>query len=714
MANISTAIELLDRVSSPINGIISSISNMIFAYEDAGRAMSNGFDTAPIDDSTRSIEQQADEMDDLERNIEDTQREQENLNRAIQGGESAMDGLLGKATALVAAMGIGKIASEAIDFASDLQEVQNVVDVAFGNSSKTIDEWATTTLEAYGLNELSAKKFAGTLGAMLKSSGLSGKEVDEMSMKITELAGDMASFYNLEGEDAFGKLRAGISGETEPLKQLGINMSVANLEAYALSQGLETAYNEMSQSEQLMVRYNYLLQATSDAQGDFSRTVDSYSNQGKLLSENWKAFTGAVASNALPYLAGMFTKLNELISYLSNNMGGLVGMVETIASAISNLIDLAVDFAMFFSDNWSVIEPIVMGIVTALGLYYGAMLLYNTVTKASAWITAAKAFADTVHAASQKMAAGETFAATAAQLGFNAALLACPITWVVLGIIAGVVALVLLCNWIAKATGAANSGIGIIVGALTVAAAFIGNLFIALINFAIDAFVVLWNFIASFASFFATVFNDPVNASYRLFFDFVDSVLALLKGLASAIDALFGSDLAGSVQGWRDSLGEWVDEKYGKGTEIMAKLNGEDWHLDRFEYDSAWNAGVELGDSFGDGVGDALGNLDGDLSEVFDQSAYDDLAGEIPANIKDTAENTGAMSESMELSSEDLKYLRDIAERDVVNRFTTAEIKVEMTNNNNISSDMDLDGVVEYLVIGVNEALEKAAEGVHA
>ena len=173
----------------------------------------------------------------------------------------------------------------AIDYASDLAEVQNVVDVAFGESSEKINEWAKTTLNAYGLNQLSAKRYAGTMGAMLKSAGLSGDAVDTMSMRITELSGDMASFYNLSGDEAFGKIRAGISGETEPLKQLGINMSVANLEAFALSQGIKTAYADMSQGQQVLLRYNYLLQTTADAQGDFARTSDSYANQTKLLQE---------------------------------------------------------------------------------------------------------------------------------------------------------------------------------------------------------------------------------------------------------------------------------------------------------------------------------------------------------------------------------------------------------------------------------------------
>ena len=175
--------------------------------------------------------------------------------------------------------------------------------------------YCKTTLNKFGLNELSAKKFAGTMGAMLNSAGLAGDKVVQMSTGIAGLAGDMASFYNLNPEEAFMKLRAGISGETEPLKQLGINMSVANLEAFALSQGITKTFNKMSQAEQMTLRYNYLMKATADAQGDFSRTSDTFANQQKLLNENWLRLTSTIATYLLPALAKVFQVANALINF---------------------------------------------------------------------------------------------------------------------------------------------------------------------------------------------------------------------------------------------------------------------------------------------------------------------------------------------------------------------------------------------------------------
>ena len=198
--------------------------------------------------------------------------------------ESALKKISIAAIAAKAGQALLKLGKDAIQAASDLEEVQNVVDVTFGSSSKQVDAWAKNAIKQFGLTETQAKKFASTIGAMMKSLGVSGTAVTEMSENLAGLAADMASFYNLDFDTAFQKIRSGISGETEPLKQLGINLSAANLEAFALSKGLEKTYKNMSSSEQAMLRYEYLMQATADAQGDFARTTDGLANGSRLLA----------------------------------------------------------------------------------------------------------------------------------------------------------------------------------------------------------------------------------------------------------------------------------------------------------------------------------------------------------------------------------------------------------------------------------------------
>lgn len=310
---------------------------------------------------------------------------------------------------------IKTVTKQGVELASSLTEVQNVVDTAFGQSSKQVDQWASTALDKFGLSELQAKQFTGTLGAMLKSSGISSKYLVQMSQNLTALSGDFASFFNLDHEDAFNKIRSGIAGETEPLKQLGINMSVANLEAFALSKGITTAYKDMDQASQVMLRYAYLMEVSKDAQGDFAKTLDtSYANQKRLLTTNLSQMMANLASKSLPVLTKGIKLLNDYVGKIDVNkigdfiaeklgaafdlvsrygpmaidaiksLGGWVldafskikpGLSWFVTEALPAGIDTVSRFARFIIDNWSHIGPIIAGIATTAGLLAAKLLL---------------------------------------------------------------------------------------------------------------------------------------------------------------------------------------------------------------------------------------------------------------------------------------------------------------------------------------------------
>lgn len=282
------------------------------------------------------------------------------------GDSSAMAGVLGGAVGALtvafvqlaiqgiqmAIQAIKEFIVNGVELASELKEVQNVVDVTFGEGSKEIDKFARDSAKAFGLTELQAKKYSSTLGAMFKSMQLGEEATKTMSRNMTQLAGDMASFYNLDIDTAFEKLRSGISGETEPLKQLGINLNVANLEAYALAEGITTAYNEMSMAEQATLRYNYILQATADAQGDFARTQDSYANASRNLENSLDSAGAKLGQGFLPVLtdaketaSGLMDKFSPLIELIGSVLGGTLSDVGkviefTVLKPLEGLLDL--------------------------------------------------------------------------------------------------------------------------------------------------------------------------------------------------------------------------------------------------------------------------------------------------------------------------------------------------------------------------------------
>ncbi|MBO6092520.1 MAG: hypothetical protein J6P40_02680 [Oscillospiraceae bacterium] len=262
-----------------------------------------------------AIEQVTEE---LKRNGQQWEKDAEKSTDSIS---DSFSGMLKKIAAGFSAAKIGQmllnLGKDAIQAASDLEEVQNVVDVTFGADANKIESWAKNAGEQFGLTETQAKRFTSTLGAMMKSAGLTGSQIADMSTDMAGLAADMASFYNLDFDTAFDKIRAGISGETEPLKQLGINMSVANLNAYALQQGLSKTFDQMSQGEQVMLRYQYLMRATSDAQGDFSRTSDGYANSLRTLETNIESLKTKLGEVLLPVISDVVSGINDMVSALT-------------------------------------------------------------------------------------------------------------------------------------------------------------------------------------------------------------------------------------------------------------------------------------------------------------------------------------------------------------------------------------------------------------
>ena len=264
------------------------------------------------------------------------------LTKSLKGFAAAMGVAFGVAA-------IVKFGKAAIKVASDLVEVQNVVSVTFKEATDQINEFAKTAARGYGLSELAAKRYTGTMGAMLKSMGFGTQAAANMSIEMAKLAGDMASFYNLTTDEAFAKIRSGISGETEPLKQLGVNLSVANLEQYALTQGIKTGYNALTEQNKALLRYNYLLDVTADAQGDFARTSNTWANQIKVVGLQFETLKTTLGGAFITVLTPVLRMVNQLLGSLNaaavvfaNFIAAVTGtqqQVTTGAGAATEAID---------------------------------------------------------------------------------------------------------------------------------------------------------------------------------------------------------------------------------------------------------------------------------------------------------------------------------------------------------------------------------------
>lgn len=650
-----------------------------------------------------------------ERYIRDNVDEQGRFNREIEEGTNEANSLMQTIKGAVAAYATIQTLSTALNLSDQLTSTTARLNL--------MNDGLQTTQDLQNMIYLSAERARGSyqatadavskLGLMAGDAFGSSEEIiafmeqvnKQFTIAGTEAAGIDAAMLQLTQAMGSGVLRG---EEYNSILEQAPNIIQAIADYMEVPKG---QLKDMAAEGQITAD---IVKAAMFAAAD--ETNAKFESMPKTFSQIWASFQ----NTALMAFQPVLQRMNEIANseafqeFVNNAIEGL----SVVAGIALEIFDLLVGVAGAVADNWSWLSPIIYGVAAALAVYYGWQLAVNAINAITKGIHIAMAIAQMIHAAATGALTAATAAEIAAQNGLNAALYACPIVWIIVLIIALIALFYAAVAAVNKFAGTSVSATGIICGVFMVAAAFIGNLFVTLINFVIDIFVVLWNFIAAFANFFANVFTDPVGAVARLFFDLVDTVLSLLQSLASAIDTIFGSNLAGAVQGWRDSLGGWVDDTFGKGTEVMAQLNANDMHLGRFEYSSAWDAGY----SFGEGIDESIANFD--PSSLFDTNVpgADDYAnlsnygsgiGGIGSGVDDIAGNTGKIADSMDITEEDLKYLRDIAEQEAVNRFTTAEITIEQTNHNTVSGKMDLDGIVSGLTDAANEAVDRIAEGVH-
>lgn len=441
-------------------------------------------------------------------------------------------------------------------------------------------------------------------------------------------------------------------------------------------------------------------------------TNEKFASMPKTFSQIWTSFQ----NTALMAFQPVLNRLNEIANsdafqqFVNNAIGGL----SAVASVSLEILNSLVNVAYVVANNWGWISPIIGGVTAALMVYYGWQLANNAISLATKGIKIALAVASYAHAAATGAEVTATAAATAAQYSLNTAFLASPVTWVVMGIVALIAVLLAVTNAIAQVTGVTQSGVGIITGVIAVGGAFILNTIISLINSVITLGVSFWNMLANFAAAFGLIFNDPIAAIEVMFLSLFNFIVSIVSSAAGILDTIFGSDLQSAVQGFQDKIQTQINTTVeNAGGDKPKTLDPSDYTMDRVSYGDAFSMGADFGDGVVGGISDFF-NKTFNMDSIAPSVDLSDYTAGLGDGVKDIAGNTGAIKNSLDITDEDLKYLRDIAEQEVINRFTTAEVKIDMSGmNNNISNGMDLDGVVSVMAEGVAEAIDTAAEGVH-
>lgn len=446
--------------------------------------------------------------------------------------------------------------------------------------------------------------------------------------------------------------------------------------------------------------------------------ADDINSKFNEMPMTWGQIWQSMQNTALIAFQPVLQRLNDLANSeaFQTFIQGAIEAMATLANILLNVFEIAASVGAFIGDNWSIIAPIIYGVIAALGAYLAIMGIVNAITAISAAIDATKAAADA-------LAAGQTFLWTVQQYGLNAALAACPITWIIVLIIALIAIIFAVCNAIAKMTGIANSGFGVITGGVNVVIQFFKNLGLTVANIALG----IGNAIAALASNMMTAFHNAICNVQSWFYNLLSTACSVIENIAAALNKLpFVSFDYSGISSAADDYAAKASEAAGNKEDyqsISDAFNEGFTTFDAFQdgwASDAFNAGAAWGDGIADKVSnfslsDVFGQTDipnvGDYTSGFNDAIANSGVGDSIGNIDD---NTGKIKDSLDVTEEDLKYLRDIAEQEAINRFTTAEINVDMSGmQNTVNSGDDIDGFMTKLTDSVNEAVDNMTEGVH-
>lgn len=710
MATIRSQMVLNDGISGVLRKINTALNTTLNAFEQVQRASGRAVDTAQIQAARAALVQANNEVDQMAEGYRRAAQQEEILNKGLRNGTSAADGLLGKVKGIVATLAAGAGVKALLGLSDKMTSTTARLNflVDDGGSVDALEQKIMASAQRSRSAYLDTASAIASMGANAGSAFESNDELIAFMEQINKqfviggasAEGQSAAMLQLTQAMAAGALRG---------EELNSILENAPGIARAIESYMGVAEGSIKQyAEQGLITAEVVKNAMFAAADETNAKFES-------MPMTWAQIATKMQNTALAAFDPVLTRLNQVANSAQFNtvINGAINGLATLATVATGVLDLLINGASFVVDNWSWISPIVYGLVAAF-------IAYNAVALITNGINAAMALAEGVKAAALMMS-------TRAQYGLNAALAACPITWIVVLVIALVAAIYAACSAIAKFTGIANSGFGVICGGINVVVQFFVNLGLTIANIALG----IWNALGACAQNIGIAFGNVIAGVQSWFYNLLSTALTVVAGICEALNKLpfvefdysgitnAASDYAAKAAEASGNIQDFVSigDAFNEGMSTFDTW-GEGWASDAF------NAGANWGDGVASGISDAVGGLfDMDLGAATDYgtglgtgSGYGDFAmDDLLGNTGQTAANTGAAADALSTSTEELEYLRDIAERDAINRFTTAEVRIDMTGmTNRIEGGADLDGVISTLTDGFTEALLTAAEGVHA
>lgn len=758
MATIQTSIRIFDGMTPAFRHMTTAMNIVLSSFEQLQRTSSNAVNANSIIRAREELARAEAGFDRLERQIRESDNQQRKLNEDINKGASSTDRLVGSAKKLAATYlgirtlgGLGNLSDQMTSTNARLgmindgqQSDAGLNKMIFQSAERSRASYLDTAqiVSRIGMNAgkafSSTKEIVGFAEQLNKKFVIAGASTEEMNSALLQLTQGLSSGV-LRGEE----LNAVFESAPNIIQSIAdyLDVDIGKIRGMA-SEGMLTAD----------IVKNSLLAAAEQTNAEFEKMPYTFSQIWTSIKNNAIMIFGVIQKKIeqsmsskgfrtfidnFMYVLGnvAYNIFNEIISILGSPffqafVNAIIVGVSLIVQALGWIITQALNIANVFAQNWSIIAPIVLGVAAAMLVYNNALLLSIANKVKDIALSAKSLVMSFAHIVAESYRAAALVATTIAQDGLNAAMAACPITWILYGIIAIVVAFFVAIAIFNHFAGTSVSAIGVVAGAISVAASFIGNLFIATGNLIIDIVALIYNTLAGFAEFFANFLDDPIGSVIRAVSGMANAVLGIIRSIASAFDTVFGSNLADAVSGWQDKLQGWTDKVAGEAKIKVERMDPNKLHFDRFNYGKAWDAGYKWGDKLETNIKDKFDiskmaedakkklGLDDlwdkkyGLGDGFGSAGLNSPLNDAAKGAKDTAGNTAKMAKTMDKSQEDLKYLRDIAEQETINRFTGVNIKIDMNNTNNISKDNDLDGIVNVLTEKLNDAMAVSAEGI--
>lgn len=722
---IGTAIEITDKMTGPLNRITAALYSTTDALHDTDQATNSAFNSAGIQAITqelygyeRKIQDIQDELDRSNNKIQEMQEQTEKARSSAGGLENAFR----KAAGILATVATVQTLKNVLDTSDELTATTARLEM-MNNGFESVGGNLKSTSDLFNLVYASAQDARGSfadMSAVVAKFGNNAKDAFSSSAEVVDFANlvqkemVIAGASTTEASNAMLQLSQALGSGVLRGDELNSIFEQAPNLIQEIANYLEVPIGEIRQmASEGQISADIVKQAIFSASDEIN---DKFNNMPMTWSQIWTSMQNTALMKFQPVLQ----RINEIANSeeFKQFTQTAINDMAVLANVSLSVVDTLMQGAAFVSDNWSIISPIIYSVALALAFYNGVLIMHNAYEAVSNGLKLVAAIRAVAHGTATATEAAATTGASAAQIAFNAALYACPLTWIVLAIVAVIAVIYMVIAEINKVQGTTISATGVICGVIATAGALIGNIVIGWINKIITTGVGLWNLIANFAASLGIVFEHPIIAIETMVMSLFNFILSVVESAAKLLDTIFGSSLADAVSGFQDTIQAKIDAKIeDAGGTAANQLNPEDYTLDRINYGDAYQSGYDFGKGIDDKISSVFsGGLSTDsFSDLLTSAGYDSTSDGMASTLGDISKDTSAIADSVDISNENLEYMRDLAEREVINRFTTASVNVNMGGvTNTVSQDTDLDGVISYLANGVTEALQQAAEGVHS